>query len=368
MTGAAIGLRRLASQRVLGTRFAHPADVVRWLGAVQAQDYGQSLWAIGSRLRRGTAATVERAIAERQIVRTWLMRGTIHFAAPEDVRWLLALCAPRLAAAEARRAQQLGLTQAELDRSAEVLRGALSGDRRLSRPDVLRLFEESGIETTGQRGYHVLARLALDALICIGPMDGKQPTFVLLEDWAPRAQARELSREESLADLAARFAASRGPVTDHDLARWAGITLTDARQGLRVAAAPALATRSFGGAEYWLAADHARATREHALLLAGFDEYLIGYKDRDAQLAPQHAGKVVPGANGIFKPMVVVDGQVVGTWSRAVRAAALTIELQPFAAAIPGLEERLKAEAERYRAFLGLPAECKLVVLTRDGA
>ena len=192
MTGAAIGLRRLAGQRVLGKRLERPADVVRWLGALQAQDYGQSLWAIGSRLRRGTAATVERAIAERQIVRTWLMRGTIHFAAPEDVRWLLALCAPRLAVAEERRRSQLGITTRELARSRDLVREALAGDRRLSRPDVFSLLEGAGIETTGQRGYHILVRLARDGLICIGPMQGKQPTFVLLDDWAPRAEARAL--------------------------------------------------------------------------------------------------------------------------------------------------------------------------------
>ena len=138
MAGAAIGLRRLISQRVLGEQLERPADVVRWLGAVQAQDYGQSLWAIGSRLRRGTIATVERAIAERQIVRTWLMRGTIHFAAPEDVRWLLALCAPRLAVAEERRRTQLGHHDRPSSIAArELLVGALAGDRRLSRPEVV---------------------------------------------------------------------------------------------------------------------------------------------------------------------------------------------------------------------------------------
>ncbi|MDX6564320.1 MAG: hypothetical protein QOD65_4134 [Gaiellales bacterium] len=360
MTGAAIGLRRLAGQHVPGTQLERPADVVRRLCAMQAQDYGQSLWAIGSRLRRGTAATVERAIAERQIVRTWLMRGTIHFTAPEDVRWLLALCAPRLAVAVARRHSQLGITTHDLDRSRELMREALAGDRRLSRPDVLRLLEDAGIETTGQRGYHILVGLARDGLICFGPMQGRQPTFVLLDDWAPRAEARELAREEALADLAGRFAASRGPVTDHDLARWAGVTLADARSGLRNAA-PALVTRELDGAEYWLAADQAdapspRAGRRRGYLLAGFDEFLLGYGDRAAQLAAEHASRVAPGANGIFKPMIVVGGEVVGTWARTVHAKALAIELHPFALGVPELVPLVRADAERYRRFLGLPS------------
>jgi hypothetical protein len=359
VAAAGIGLRRLVSQRIVASRRCEqPGDVVRWLAAMQAQDYYQSLWAIGARLRRATVEGIERAIAERRIVRTWLMRGTIHFAPPEDVRWLLALCTPRLATAEARRRDQLGLGEAQIERCAELLCGALAGDRRLTRPEVMRLFEDAGIETTDQRGYHILARLARNALICLGPMQGKQQTFVLLDDWAPRSQARDPSREESLALLASRFAISRGPVTDQDFARWAGIPLGDARQGLRAAAG--LAVRAFAGVDYWLAAEAAdgavpAAGRKRTYLLAGFDEYFLGYKDRDALLEPEHADKIAPGANGVFRPLIVLDGQIVGTWARSVRRGELTMELHPFAP-VAKLAEQAKPEAERFREFLGLPA------------
>ncbi|HET6174040.1 MAG TPA: winged helix DNA-binding domain-containing protein [Gaiellales bacterium] len=365
MAASAIGLLRLAAQRVVASRRCEqPADVVRWLGAIQAQDYYQSLWAVGSRVRAGTAAGVECAIAERRILRTWLMRGTIHFAPPEDVRWLLALCAPRLAAAEARRREQLGLDEAQIERCAELLARALAGDRRLTRPVVMRLFEEAGIETTGQRGYHILVRLARNGLICLGPMQGKQQTFVLLDDWAPRAEARELSEGEALAQLASRFAASRGPVSDQDLARWAGIPVTAARRALRDA--DGLATRRFGGTEYWLASEWAdgaapAAGRGRTYLLAGFDEYLLGYKDRDAVLVPAHADRIAPGANGVFRPLVVVGGRIVGTWARAVRGDELTIVLHPFEAAGKPLQAA-RPEAERYRDFLGLPSGVAPVV------
>ena len=365
MADAGIGLRRLAGQRIVASRrLADPGDVVRWLGAVQAQDYAQSSWAIGSRLRAGMLADVERAIEQRRLLRTWLMRGTIHFAPPEDVRWLLALSAPRLAAAEARRCEQLGLSAADIDRCGELLAGELSGDRRRTRPEVMRLFEAAGIKTAGQRGYHILVHLARRGLICLGPMQERRQTFVLLDDWAPRSAARELAGDEALAVLAARYAISRGPVTDYDFARWAGIALGDARRGL--AAAGGVTRRRFGGVEHWLSDDACdripAAGRAQAYLLAGFDEYLLGYKDRDAMLAPVHSGKIAPGANGVFKPIIVVGGQVAGTWGRSVRGAELTLALHPFAPVAPKLAEQVVREAARYRDFLGLPAGARPVV------
>jgi hypothetical protein len=361
MAVAEIGLRRLASQHLASGRHEHPAEVVRWLGAVQAQDYNQSLWAIGSRLRKGTVDDIERAITERSLVRTWLMRGTIHYAPPEDVRWLLALVGPRLRAAEERRREQIGLPEADVARSAELLAAALAGDRRLSRPEVMELLEGEGIATGGGHGYHILWRLAQDGLICIGPMSQKQQTFVLLDDWAPPQQARDLSRDASLAALARCFATSRGPVTVADLARWAGITVAAARRGF--AAADGLAGEAIDGTEHWVAADAERPpVHRRAYLLAGFDEFMLGYRDRDAILDPEHAGKVAPGANGIFRPMIVDRGRIVGTWSRALRAGSLTLTLQPFAEAADRLAADVEPEADRYRAFLGLPASCKPVV------
>ena len=228
----------------------------------------------------------------------------------------------------------------------------------------MRLLEDAGIETTGQRGYHILARLAREALICIGPMQGKQQTFVLLDDWAPRSAARELTRAETLADLAGRFVASRGPVTDHDFARWAGITLGDARRGLE--AAPALASRELDGAEYWVAADQAgrRAAAPAGARSCSRGLTSSSWATRIAWPSSRHdhAAKVVPGANGIFKPMVVVGGEIVGTWTRTLRPRALTIELRPFEPGVAELAERVRPDAERYRAFLGLPASTPVTI------
>lgn len=365
---SAIGLRRLVSQRIAASaRCEQPADVVGRLCAVQAQDYGQSLWAIGARLRSGTVGDVERAIEDRSILRTWLVRGTIHFVLPGDVRWLLALAAPRLAAADARRGAQLGLTEAQIDRCAELLSDALAGDRRLTRPEVLRLFAASGIDTTGQRGYHILVRLARSGLICLGPMHGKQQTVVLLDDWAPSGGAGPHAHDEAMALLASRFTICRGPVTEQDLARWAGVPVADAARGLR--AADGLAQRTLEGVEYWLAADQAQgpapaAGRGQTYLLAGFDEFFLGYKDRAAVIDDAHVAKILPGANGVFRPLIVTGGRIVGTWSRSVRRDELTLSLQPFGAEAGSLARAVRPEANRYRDFLGLPSRAAPLLRT----
>jgi hypothetical protein len=186
--------QRLFNQRIDGEKFEKPEEVVRWLGAIQAQDYLQSLWAIGLRLRSANLADIERAIADGKIVRTWPMRGTIHFVPSEDAKWMLKLSASRMIAKDRRRLEQLGLDDEIMERCKELFYDALRGNKRLSRPDMMKLLEDAGISTKNQRGYHILWYISQTGLICLGPIQDKQQTFVLLDEWVP--DPRELSREK----------------------------------------------------------------------------------------------------------------------------------------------------------------------------
>ena len=354
MTSPTLGRLRLYSQRITGPAFADPAEVVRWLGAIQAQEYQQALWAIGVRTQGVTLADVEQALAEGRIVRTWPMRGTLHFVPAEDARWMLMLTASRAVARHRGRLAQLELDDETLACAADVFRAALAGGRRLSRPAMLQVLEGAGIRTEGQRGYHILWYLSHTGVLCPGPLDGRTQTFVLLDEWVP--QSRDLSREEALATLAGRYFASHGPATVHDFAWWSGLTVADARAGLAAVQAD-LTPIEVDGTTYWVAADTPREVADEPVgivLLPGFDEYLLGYKDRSAVLPKEHVDGVVPGQNGMFLPMVVVDGQVVGTWRRQVKKTTVEVTFNPF---VPGDEVDAWAgePAERYGAFLGLP-------------
>jgi hypothetical protein len=327
-------------------------EVVGWMGAIQAQDYAQAVWAVAVRSQGLTLADVEAEIAAGAILRTWPMRGTIHFVAAQDAKWMLQLGAARMLAADQRRLGQLALDVKTMERCAQLWREALQGGKRLTRPQMLQTLERAGISMTGQRGYHTLWYTAQAGVICIGPNEGKEQTFALLDEWAPNA--RMLPRDEAVAELTRRFFTSHGPATIHDLAWWSGLTITELRAGLE-AAKPELTAEAHAGAVYWMSSGAASAaqTEPSTLLLPGFDEYLLGYRERGAVLDPSHAARVSPGANGVFRPMVVIDGQIVGTWRRALKAKSMTLSVDLFTQ-FDALPDRLAAAASRYGDFLGM--------------
>jgi Winged helix DNA-binding domain len=349
-----ISHQRLLHQRIAGPSFDHPSQVVQWMGAMQAQDYNQALWAVALRTIAATQSDVEQAIAEGSIVLTWPMRGTIHAVSALDVRWMLNLCAPRKLAAAGLRLKQLELDLEILSRCEHLFRTALAGGPPMTRAAIFELLERSGISPTGQRGYHILWSLAQSGLICFGPKLGKEQTFVLLEEWVPNAPIK--SRDDSLAELAKRYFTSHGPATVQDFAGWTGLTLRDARAGLESVQGQ-LVSEVRDQLEYWWAegAMNVSAASVSAVhLLPGFDEYILGYKDRRDVMTVEHAKRIVPGGNGIFLPMIVVDGQVVGKWKRTLKKNGVQVLLEPFLE-IDSLEERVRNSVERYCAFVGLP-------------
>ncbi len=347
--------RRWNSQEIAGARGLTAAEVVRTLGAIQAQDYANALWAVGLRSPGSTRITVEQAIADATIVRTWPLRGTLHFVAAADLRWMLALLAPRIIAGSVGRQRLLGLDDNGLTfgKSAEALVQALQGGKTLVRAEVLAALEQAGITTVSQRGYHLLWRAALEGVICLGPLQDKQQTFVLLDEWIP--PARSLTREESLAELTQRYFTGHGPATQQDFMWWSALPAADVKRGLELSKSTLIKETS-DGKTYWLGPQAAPARVPGLHLLPGFDEYLLGYKDRGAILAAEHSTKVCPGGNGVFAPMLVSAGQIIGTWKRTVKKTTVTIELQPFAPLSATARDSLGPAVSHFGSFWGLTA------------
>ncbi|MEV1329352.1 winged helix DNA-binding domain-containing protein [Micromonospora costi] len=328
------------------------ADVVEWFGAMQAQDLASGLWSLGARLPALTQVDVQAALERREALRTWPMRGTVHLVPARDARWMLELTGVRSLAGAATRRAALGFDAVTADRAAEVLGTALAGGGRLTRAQCLATLNAAGIATDGQRGYHLLWYASVRGVTCLAPNIGTEQTFALLDEWAP--EPHRFERDEALATLARRYVRSHGPVTAREFAGWTGLTLTDARRGF-AAAGDALAAVEVDGEEMLVDAALLAAPRDPVddlLALPGFDEYLLGYRDRSLMLDPAHRNAVIPGNNGVFQPTVVSGGRVEGTWKRAVGRGRVTITVRPLAALDRPRTERALA---RYAAFLGLP-------------
>lgn len=344
-----IALLRLAALGLAGPGFGTAAEAVRWLTAVQAQDYPGALMAVALRTRAGTRAQVEAALDAGEVVRSWPMRGTLHFVAAEDLAWMLSVTGERAVRAQRTRRARLGLDEDVLARARERAESALSGGPGLPRRELFAVWEAAGIDTAGQRGAHLLVHLAQTGVICLGPVAGREQRFVLLEEWVPKP--RRLDREEAVAELALRYFRSHGPATVADLARWTKLTLTDARAGL-AAVHGELERLVVDGAEYYLdprtpaVLDRNRERARGVVLLPGFDEYMLGYGDRSAALRSEHADRIVPGGNGMFLRTIVADGQVVGTWSTDRKGG---IVATPFTAFAEGVADEVA------KAYAALP-------------
>jgi hypothetical protein len=350
MPGKEILRRRLETQRISATSFTKPAEIVAWLGAVQAQDYLGALWAVGVRLVDAHERDVERAIAERAIVRSWPMRGTLHFLAAADARWMIDLLAPRAATAATSRLKRMGIDAPLLSRARRALVKELEGGRMLTRPAAYAVLERARIATKDQRGLHVLWCLAHEGLVCFGPREGKQQTFVLLEEWLPRAKL--LPREEGLATVARRYFAGHGPATLRDFAWWSGLNLTEARRGIDVAG-KVIAEETIGDERYWCARSPAgKARGERAFVLPPFDELLVGYADRSAALDPAHADRITPFE--MLGPVIILDERLAATWKRRIAGRKVTFSTSPLTPLDKTKTSAMKHALDRYARFLEL--------------
>jgi Winged helix DNA-binding domain len=348
MDPLAVVRRRLHEQRLAGEPFETPVEAVRWLGAMQAQEFAEAKWAIAERVRDCTEADVEEAFARGDFLRTHVMRPTWHFVAAEDLRWLLRLTAPRVHAANPY--GQLELDEATLRRGADVLVRALEDGEALTRKELAKPLERVGITAAGARLAYVFMYAELEALICNGPRRGKQHTYMLLEHRVPGAP--DLSRDEALAELTRRYFRSHGPATAKDCSWWSGLTLTQVREGLAMVKDELESeTDGEGRTWHWGAGSRAQAGPTGGYLLSTYDESVIAYQDLRFAFAGQ------PPRQGLFERPIVIDGRTVGSWKRRAGSKEIKIELALFASLDGAAREALDAVAERYAGFAGLPVQ-----------
>jgi hypothetical protein len=351
---------RLAASRLIGPGLGKAREVVRQLGAVQAQDYPGAKWALGQRTVDATDADVEREFTAGRFLRTHVLRPTWHFVAPEDLRWMLALSAPRVRAAMASYNRQLEITNTVVAASNRALTKALAGGHHLTRAELANHLGTARIgAVSGQRLAHLMMEAELDAVITSGPRRGRQFTYALLEERVPVPRAKQpADRDESLQMLAVRYFRTRGPASLHDFAWWSGLTMGDVRRAVDIAGR-ALTPLERSGVTYWLGSDQAPPAPRKATahLLPNYDEYFIGYRDRSAIGERIRSVAHVTGGSALIAHVIAVSGQLVGGWKAVESGGRVVVSLDVVTPLTPTEHRLLKGALQRYGEFLGMPVE-----------
>ena len=335
------------------------AQVVKEVCGIQAQDASAATLAVRSRSNGLFVSDVEQARAhDRSIIRTWGLRGTLHMLASDDIGWLLPLLGPVFVACDRRRRVELGLSEDMCVRGMRIIRNVLADQGPLTRTELMEHLATNGIRLEGQARPHLLARAALEGLICLGPDRGTEPTYVLLNDWIDQEHTgHSLSEDEAYTELTRRYLSAYGPATPGDQAAWSGLPLSKTRAawqrikdellGVETAGSPVWILKTH---EEWL--DELPADIPIVRLLPRFDIYLLGYQKRDLAVPSQYAKRINAGG-GIVHPTVLVDGRIVGTWKSKREKNHLVVMVEPFEHLAPEIDEGLEKEVEDIARFLG---------------
>lgn len=343
---------RLRNQKLSRPDGRTPAEIVGWLGAVQAQEYGPAKWALGLRGRRLTDADVEQAVTDGTILRTHVMRPTWHFVTPADIRWMQALTAPRVRAAMGLYDRKLEIDAKLYARSRALFEQALEGGTFLTRQELAAVLARAGITAQGQRLAHIVAGAELDAAICSGPRRGKQFTYALVAERAP--DARTLTRDEALAELTARYFTSHGPALVKDFVWWSGLTVRDAKRGLELLGSR-VTEETIGDLAFWHVPSRAAvpAVAPSAHLLPIYDEYGIAYKYREPMAMPPAKAGEKPPVHDAWANLLIVDGRFAGGWKRSLDTDPVQLDVVRYREFTKTDTRALQAAVERYREFLG---------------
>jgi len=349
-----IPILRLRSQGIAHSNFESPQSTIGWMGAIQAQDFLMSRWAVGVRLPGSTERSVLAAVNEGSIIRTHLLRPTWHLAAAADVRWLLRLSAPQIRARMKFRDKQLGLTEPLYARADRVLEKALRDGAHCTREELIAGFRKARIAVDENRASHLFLRAELDGVICSGAFRGNKPTYASFDQRVP--PSRPMAREEALAALALRYFASHGPATVEDFTWWSGLSARDARRAVQIVKGSFVSVGI--DSRTYLAVDGRRAPsrgRQPVHLLPAYDEFLIGYADREAILGRVNEKNAIS-SNGLFRPIIVENGRVIGVWSRRAARGGAEIEAALFGSPGTALRAGIEASLARLEAFWGVKA------------
>ena len=345
-----IALNRLANQQISEKKETSAPKVVQWLGAIQAQDLPMALWAIGLRTLGSTHDSVREAFDKGEIIRTHVMRPTWHYVSADDIYWMLELTAPQIKRALNTRHKQLGITDDVLKKVMNIFIRYLEKNGSSLREELVLQLEKADIPNKDNRAAHLLMHAELDGVICSGPLKGNKQTYALLEERVP--DKKILSTDEALAELALRYFTSHGPAMLDDFIWWSGLKKNQANLALELSKSQ-LQSFNIDSQEFWLSSNQSFSgtNGESVYLLPAFDEFIISYRDRSASLTSENHKKAIS-RNGLFWPIIVVNGKVVGLWKRTIKKDNVNIEINFFQPASKHVTQQVEKQKLALSYFL----------------
>ena len=326
MTFTELSKLRVNSQQIGGSVCKSAAQLVSYLGCVQAQEYALTKWSLGLRISQATDFSIEEEFNKGNILRTHVLRPTWHFVSPADIRWMLKLTAPRVHAANAYMYRKVELDAKTFTRSRKIIVKALAAGGYLTRNEIKLVLKKNRIEADGFRLSYLMMDAELEELICSGPRAGNQFTYALLEQKAPAMVS--FNKQDALRELSRRYFQSRGPATLKDFSTWSGLTMTDCKNGLQSLERTLLKER-INDEDYYFVNQPSQSNKKNKLyLLPVYDKFIMGYKDR----SPALVYKSSLDAKSVFRfnNMIIDDGQITGTWRRNIEHKDMLLECDFF--------------------------------------
>lgn len=340
---------RLNNHLLAARTMKEPLEVISWLGAMQSQSLEMAKWAIGSRLENSTVSDINEALDTGKIIRTHILRPTWHFVSAEDIHWMFDLSNKRLKTIYHNYGKQLGVNHDLMLRAVSIAEKALIDDKHLTKQELCDYLRTQGMNFDTRHMTSLIEYAEMEGVLCNGRLKDNKQTFTLLEKWAPRRET--ICREEALERLARRYFTSHGPATINDFSWWSGLSVTECRQAIEMIKGD-FVCEEFNGRRFIMRSDvnTTPPTDMSALLLAPFDEFVVGYTDRSEIIEEAHYRKVMT-VNGLFSPTVMLNGEIIGSWKRIAKKGVSNIELSFFKKQSAKTEKLFDQDINRCKAF-----------------
>lgn len=328
MKASEIARLRLGNQQLAGSALKSPQEIVSWMGAVQAQDFNMAKWAIGVRLPALTNRLVEDALNRGEIVRTHTLRPTWHLVAAEDIHWMLALSESRLRAIARSYNAMVELTDLVREKAQDVVLQTLELGKHLTRDQLGDVLKYKGFNINSHQLNHVMFGAEISGFVCSGEIKGNKQTYCLLEERIPKTEI--FDKEVALGRLARKYFTSHAPATLNDFVWWSGLTISEAKRAMEMIKSD-FVVETIDSQQYWLnnSFTEPKDVNDSLLLLPAWDEFVVSYKSRQHIVLDEHYSKVIS-KNGIFKPVIVRDGHIIGMWKRVKKKDKVGAEIQLF--------------------------------------